>query len=121
MQDFSVDIESTTDAASRTKRDISTNVTQDLAPNMTASIKLQGLDSCLQQNSSQRIAFSVFQTDALFLTPDTACTDFTVGSVILGVRANTTTACNSLSVMVNVQSREMVSRHICVCGFMSNV
>ena len=69
-------------------------------PNVSASIKLQGLNLCFYGNNSQRIVFSVFHSDALFLTPDTVCTDFAVGSIILGVRFNVSEQCKLPSITI---------------------
>ena len=77
--------------------------------NTTGSISSQDLSSCsLSNNSTQRISYSVFRTDALFLTPDTACSRFAVGSIILGVRVNDAGGCNSTSVTVDMQQLEKV-------------
>ena len=77
--------------------------------NTTGSISSQDLYSCsLSSNSTQRISYSVFRTDALFLTPDTACSRFSVGSIILGVRVKDAGGCNSTSVTVDMQQLEKV-------------
>ena len=79
--------------------------------NTTGSISPQDLYSCsLSSNSTQRISYSVFRTDALFLTPDTACSRFSVGSIILGVRVKDAGGCNSTSVTVDMQQLEKVIR-----------
>lgn len=66
--------------------------------------QLQGLEACLQTNRSQRIAYSVFRTAALFLTPETACEQFAIGSIILGVRTNVDDKrCSATSVTVDMQ------------------
>ena len=79
--------------------------------NTTGSISSQDLYSCsLSSNSTQRISYSVFRTDALFLTPDAACSRFVVGSIILGVRVNDAGGCNSTSVTVDMQQMEKVIR-----------
>ena len=76
-------------------------------PQATGFLTPQELGSC-----NQRIIYSVFRTDALFLTPETACERFAVGSIILGVRVNNKSRCNSLSVVVNVQQFDKVYRMI---------
>ena len=73
------------------------------APHETGSITPQGLDSC-----NQRIIYSVFRTDALFLTPETACQRFAVGSIILGVRVNNTSRCNDTFVSLDIHPFEEV-------------
>ena len=80
--------------------------------NTTGSISSQDLYSCsLSSNSTQRISYSVFRTDALFLTPDTInCSRFAVGSIILGVRVKYAGGCNSTSVTVDMQQLEKVIR-----------
>ena len=79
--------------------------------NTTGSISSQDLYSCsLSSNSTQRISYSVFRTDALFLTQDTACSRFSVGSIILGVRVKDAGGCNSTSVTVDMQQLEKVIR-----------
>lgn len=81
-------------------------VTSEPISNTTGLItpQLQGLESCLQANGSQRIAYSVFRTAALFLTPETACEQFAIGSIILGVRMNVDNKrCSATSVTVDMQ------------------
>ena len=77
-------------------------VTSEPISNTTGSLS-HSLDSCSQDSSSQRVAYSVFRTNALFLTPETACEQFTVGSVIVGVRINGNRGCNTTSVIVDLQ------------------
>lgn len=84
-------------------------VTADPISNVTGSIDLQDINSCLPSNySGHRISYSVFRTDALFLTPETVCTNFTLGSVILGVRANISQECNVTSVLVDLEQLQEV-------------
>ena len=84
-------------------------MTADPISNATGSTEIQDLTSCPLLNSSQRIAYSVFRTDALFLTPETGCTNFTIGSIILGVRATISQGCNITSVIVDMEQLEEVS------------
>ena len=63
----------------------------DPLPNATASVDLP--QSLFDGNTTyasrrQRIVYSVFLTNALFLTTDTDCENSTIGSVILGVDVN---------------------------------
>ena len=77
--------------------------------NATGSVDLQNINSCLPNNcSGQRISYSVFRTDALFLTPETVCTNFTIGSIILGVRANISQECDVTSVLVDMEQLQEV-------------
>ena len=108
-QSFSVDLGPVVNAMTSSEVISSTQLLVENSPleDVTASISLQNLSSCVG-SGSQRIAYSVFRTDALFLTPDTACTRFTVGSIILGVRVNDTRGCNTTSVIVDMQQLEEV-------------
>ena len=79
-------------------------VASEVMQSATGALSPQGLGSCSLRSGSRRIAYTVFRTDALFLTPETACERFTVGSVILGVRIPNSSECgNTLSVIVNLQ------------------
>ena len=78
-------------------------VTSKLISDTTGSISSNNLDSCSQSSGDQRVAYSVFRTNALFLTPETACEESTVGSIIMGVRINGTRGCNTTSVIVDLQ------------------
>ena len=108
-QAFSADLGPVTNAVSSSEAIVTDQllVTSKPISNVTGSISLQNLSSCVG-SGSQRIAYSVFRTDALFLTPDTACTRFTVGSIILGVRVNDIRGCNTTSVTVDMQQLEQV-------------
>ena len=77
-------------------------VTPDSEPisDSTGSISSQ---TCSQSSGGQRVAYSVFRTNALFLTNETACTQFAVGSIIMGVRMNGSRGCNTASVIVDLQ------------------
>ena len=112
-QAFSADLGPVTNAVSSSETIVTDQllVTSKPISNVTGSISLQNLSSCVG-SGSQRIAYSVFRTDALFLTPDTACTRFTVGSIILGVRVNNIRGCNATSVTVDMQQLEEV--YICI-------
>ena len=73
----------------------------------TGSLSLQSLGTCKQQNGeTNRVVYSVFRTNALFLTPETACQQFAIGSIILGVRKSN---CPTLPVTVDLQSLNEVS------------
>ena len=62
---------------------------------------------------SQRISYSVFRTDALFLTPETTTSDdYAVGSVIIGVRTvSGALPCDSETLSVNLQPLS----EVCTC------
>ena len=113
-QAFSADLGPVTNAVSSSEAIVTDQllVTSKPISNVTGSISLQNLSSCVG-SGSQRIAYSVFRTDALFLTPDTACTRFTVGSIILGVRVNNTRGCNTTSVTLDMQQLE----EVCYCMY----
>jgi len=61
-------------------------------PNATASAELP--ESLFTTNTPgnpvprRRVIFSVFLTNTLFLTPETDCTNSTIGSVVLGIGVN---------------------------------
>ena len=119
QQAFSADLGPVSNAVSSNKT-IAVNqllVKREPIANTTGSISSQDLYSCsLSSNSTQRILYSVFRTDALFLTPDTACSRFSVGSIILGVRVKDAGGCNSTSVTVDMQQLEkVVSVWKCMC------
>ena len=109
-QSFSVDLGPVVNAVTSSEVISSTQLLVENSPleDVTGSITPQNLSSCSLNSGSQRIAYSVFRTDALFLTPDTACTRFTVGSIILGVRVNNTRGCNTTSVTLDMQQLEAV-------------
>ena len=72
----------------------------DPLPNATASVKLP--QSLFDGNTtyvlpSQRIVYSVFLTNALFLTLDTNCENSAIGSIILGVDVNSSVTNISMS------------------------
>ena len=84
------------------EQEIAVLVSSQSAADATGSITLQSTSEC----GSQRISYSVFRTDALFLTPDTTTSnDYAVGSVIIGVRAVTSGAlmCTDRSVKIKLQ------------------
>ena len=72
----------------------------DPLPNATASVELP--QSLFVGNSTyaspwQRIVYSVFLTNALFLTLDTNCANSAIGSIILGVDVNSSVTNISMS------------------------
>ena len=85
-------------------------VSPEVVSNATGSLALEGLDVCPQKRDSLRIIYSAFRTDALFLTPETSCTEYAVGSIIVGVRIVGASNCEEiLSVIVDLQELKEVS------------
>ena len=81
-----------------------------LSGDTTGEISLGELDtSCPLNGENERVAYSVFRTDALFLTPETACQQFAVGSIILGVRKSGGKDCETGSVIVDLQQLNEVN------------
>ena len=88
------------------------SVTSEPISGVSGSLSPQGLDSCSSGIDSRRIAYSVFQSPGLFLTPETVCEEFAIGSVILGVRVTNSSVCNT-PVIVNLrQLAEVKNRWI---------
>lgn len=83
------------------------SLTSEPSSGATGSLSPRGLDLCSSGSGSQRIAYSVFRSPGLFLTPETACGGFAIGSIILGVRVPNTNICNA-SVNVNLEHIEEV-------------
>lgn len=82
------------------------SVPSDSTAIVTGSITLH---RCIDNTVSRRISYSLFRTDALFLTPATTSGQYTIGSVILGVSANGTEMCD---VTVNLQP----VTEVCMCA-----
>ncbi len=74
--------------------------------NATASAEVPA--SIFEGNDSQRLSYSVFLLDSLFLTPETDCNDFAIVSVILSVNANISAANLSEGVLLTFQQLEQV-------------
>ena len=70
--------------------------------NVTGSLGLNGLGGCAQSRERLRIVYSVFRTDALFLTPETACDLYAISSIIVGVGVNASCA-TKLSVDIDLE------------------
>ena len=78
----------------------------------TGALSLPGLDACPQIPENGRIVYSAFRTNALFLTPDTACNQSAIGSIVLGVRKSASTTCHTSSVIVDLQQlNEVYTKH----------
>lgn len=59
---------------------------------------------------TQRVSYSVFRTDLLFLTPEIISNDYTIGSIIIGVRGSDILAENGEeTVTINLQPLSEVS------------
>ena len=72
----------------------------DPLPNATASVELpQSLfdGSTAYASPWQRIVYSIFLSNSLFLTLDTNCENFAIGSIILGVDVNSSVTNISMS------------------------
>ena len=87
--------------------------------NATASAKLPEslFDGIITYASPwQRIVYSVFLTNALFLTLDTDCGDSAVGSIVLGVDVNSSVA-NSSETNVSAGEIQLAFQQFrMVCG-----
>lgn len=60
--------------------------------------------------STRRVSYSIFRTDALFLTPKITGNDYALGSVIIGVRGSGVLANNSDETLtINLQPVSEVS------------
>ena len=94
---FSIDL-GTVGEAIRTGIDEESLATT-LIPNATASAILP--ESLFEEDVNtaprQRVTFSVFLTNTLFLTPETDCRESAIGSVVLSVGVNSSTTNTSLS------------------------
>ena len=71
--------------------------------NVTGSLGLNGLGECAQSRDRLRIVYSVFRTDALFLTPETACDLYAISSIIVGVGVNASNCATKLSVDIDLE------------------
>ena len=74
----------------------------------TGVISLQDLGTCPENRENERIVYSVFRTNALFLTPETACNQSAIGSIVLGVKKSGSKNCSSQSVIVDLQQLNKV-------------
>ena len=72
--------------------------------NSTASVQIPELifQDLGQSSGQQRLSYSVFVKDTLFQSSDENQSNLTVGSVIVAVRVNGTTASGNLSTSINV-------------------
>ena len=64
----------------------------------------------------QRIVYSVFLTNALFLTLDTDCGDSAVGSIVLGVDVNSTVTNSSVTNVSTGEIQLAFQQFRMVCG-----
>lgn len=91
---FSVNLGPIQEAVNNTSRINEESLVTMMAPlpNATASAELP--ESLFTTNTPgnpvprRRVTFSVFLTNTLFLTPETDCTNSTIGSVVLGIGVN---------------------------------
>ena len=77
-------------------------------PNATASADVPASIIGGSQNDSQRLSYSVFLLNSLFLTPETDCEKFAIASVILSVNVNISIANLSEGVLLTFQMQEQV-------------
>lgn len=82
--------------------------------NATASVGVPASIFEGVQNDSQRLSYSVFLLNSLFLTPETDCSDFAIASVILSVNTNISAANLSEGVLLTFQQLEQVKLSMCV-------
>lgn len=67
------------------------------SPYTTGSVSIP--DTLKGRAGAQRVSYSVFRTDLLFLTPKITGNDYTIGSIIVGVRGSGILANNSEEVL----------------------
>ena len=98
-ESFSIDLGGVREAIRNTARIIEESLATTLVPNATASAELP--ESLFEEDANtalrQRVTFSVFLTNTLFLTPETDCRESATGSVVLSVGVNSSTTNTSLS------------------------
>ena len=119
-QTLSVDLGSVQEAMSISgsigKEDIETVEGNEVFLNRTASVQVPAsiFQDLGQSNGQQRLSYAVFVRDTLFQSSDENQSNLTVGSIIVAVRVNGTTASGNLSTPINVtlQASE-------VCGWLS--
>ena len=72
--------------------------------NRTASVQVpvSVFQDLGQSNGQQRLSYAVFVRDTLFQSSDENQSNLTVGSIIVAVRVNGTTASGNLSTPINV-------------------
>ena len=83
--------------------DESVGRTRELMPDATASAELLDplLDSLQESNRDfERLSYTIFFSDTLFQTPETACTDIAIGSFIQSIRVNGSTVVNKTETVI---------------------
>ena len=111
---FSADLGEVEDAVMSNKN-ISTEqliVSSEILSNATGSVGLEGLDACFHSRDPLRIVYSVYRTDALFLTPETACDLYAISTIIVGVSVNDSACAAALSTSLDMQQLTEVNSHL---------
>ncbi len=88
---------------------VKTAVMTDALPNATVSVKvppsvfdiIPDPEKCIQ---SDRIFYTIFTRNTLFLTPETDCDEFAIGSVVVAVDVN---HCSNLSSEIELDFEEL--------------
>ena len=77
--------------------------TTELMPDATASAELLDplLDSLQESNREfERLSYTIFLLDSLFQTPETACNDTAIGSIIQSIRVNNSNITNPTETII---------------------
>ena len=104
-QTFTVDLGSVQDGRSIIREEAIETVSRIKAyQNRTASVQIPAstFQDIGQSSGQQRLSYSVFVRDTLFQSSDENQSNLTVGSIIVAVRVNGTTASRSLSTPITV-------------------
>ena len=98
-ESFSIDLGAVGEAIQNTDGIDEERLVTMLVPNATASAELPELlfEEDINTLPRQRVTFSVFLTNALFLTPETNCLESAIGSVVLSVGVNSSATNANLS------------------------
>ena len=82
----------------------------DALPNATASVEIPAsLFANTSANDSQRLIYSIFLLNSLFLTSEVDCDAvFAIGSAIVSVRANASAVNLTEGILLNFQQLEQV-------------
>lgn len=96
---FSIDLGAVGEAIRNTTGIDEESLATMLVPNATASAELPEslFEGDVNTARRQRVTFSVFLTNTLFLTPETDCRESAIGSVVLSVGVNSSATNTSLS------------------------
>ena len=86
---------------------IQLSVSSETVADATGAISVNDITKCSENIS--HISYTIFRTDALFLTPDTVNGSYEISSVIVGVRANGTPVCSGMPLTISLQPIREVS------------